>query len=112
AATSGDPRFFLGTDSAPHADHTKEAPCGCAGVFNAPNTLSCLAQVFEEEQALDKLESFASLHGPAFYRLPPNDEVITLTKQHEPVNYPEKVDTEAGPVTVFDPGTPLYWNVT
>ncbi|MEM9441902.1 MAG: dihydroorotase [Pseudomonadota bacterium] len=112
AATLGDPRFFLGTDSAPHADHTKEAPCGCAGVFNAPNTLSCLAQVFEEEQALDKLEAFASLHGPAFYRLPPNDEVLTLRKQHEPVRYPEKVDTEAGPVTVFDPGTPLYWNVT
>ena len=62
--------FFLGTDSAPHADHTKEAPCGCAGVFNAPNTLSCLAHVFEEEGALDKLEAFTSLNGPAFYPPP------------------------------------------
>lgn len=112
AATSGDARFFLGTDSAPHADHTKEAPCGCAGVFNAPNTLSCLAHVFEEEAALDKLEAFTSLNGPAFYRLPPNDETVTLTKQEGPVGYPEKIETEAGPVTVFDPGVPLYWQVT
>ncbi len=111
AATSGDARFFLGTDSAPHADHTKEAPCGCAGVFNAPNTLSCLAHVFEEEGALDKLETFTSLNGPAFYRLPPNDETITLVRGDEAVHYPEKIETGAGPVTVFDPGFPLYWRV-
>jgi dihydroorotase len=111
AATSGDERFFLGTDSAPHADHTKEAPCGCAGVFNAPNTLSCLAHVFEEEDALDRLEAFISLNGPAFYRLPVNDDLITLTKENDPVIYPEKIETRAGPVTVFDPGFPLFWRV-
>jgi dihydroorotase len=111
AATSGDARFFLGTDSAPHAVHTKEAACGCAGVFNAPNTLSCLAHVFEEENALDKLEAFTSLNGPAFYRLPPNDETITMVKGDEPVQYPEKVETGAGPVAVFDPGFPLYWHI-
>ena len=111
AATSGDRRFFLGTDSAPHADDTKEAPCGCAGVFNAPNTLSCLAHVFEEEGALDRLEGFTSLNGPAFYNLPPNDETIALIKQDEPVHYPDKIETGAGPVTVFDPGFPLYWRV-
>ncbi|MEM7044059.1 MAG: dihydroorotase [Pseudomonadota bacterium] len=111
AATSGDPRFFLGTDSAPHTDHTKEAPCGCAGVFNAPNTLSCLAHVFEEEDALDRLEAFTSLNGPAFYRVPANDETITMVREDEPVRYPEKIETEAGPVTVFDPGFPLYWRV-
>ena len=111
AATSGDERFFLGTDSAPHADHTKEAPCGCAGVFNAPNTLSCLAHVFEEEDALDRLEAFASLHGAAFYGLPPNDDRITLTKGTELVRFPEKFETKAGPVTLFDPGFPLYWQV-
>ena len=111
AATSGDARFFLGTDSAPHADHTKEAPCGCAGVFNAPNTLSCLAHVFEEESALDRLEAFTSLNGPAFYGLPSNVETITLVKEGEPVIYPEKIETGAGPVTVFDPGFPLYWRV-
>lgn len=111
AAISGDARFFLGTDSAPHADHTKEAPCGCAGVFNAPNALSCLAHVFEEEGALDRLEAFAALNGPAFYGLPPNDETITLVKDEEPVRYPEKIETGTGPVTVFDPGFPLYWRV-
>ncbi|MGI9499732.1 MAG: dihydroorotase, partial [Geminicoccaceae bacterium] len=111
AAASGDPRFFLGTDSAPHADHTKEAPCGCAGVFNAPNALSCLAQVFEEEGALDRLEAFTSLNGPAFYDLPPNEETITMVRDDNPVTYPEKIETGAGPVTVFDPGFPLYWRV-
>ncbi len=111
AATSGDQHFFLGTDSAPHADHTKEAPCGCAGVFNAPNTLSCLAHIFEGEGALDRLEAFTSLNGPAFYRLPPNDEMISLIKGDDPVTYPEKIETGAGPVTVFDPGFPLYWRV-
>ena len=111
AVVSDDPRFFLGTDSAPHADHTKEAPCGCAGVFNAPNTLSCLAHVFEEEGALDKLEAFTSLNGPAFYGLPPNDETIAMVRDDNPVTYPEKIETGAGPVTVFDPGFPLYWRV-
>ncbi|MEM8948749.1 MAG: dihydroorotase [Pseudomonadota bacterium] len=111
AATSGDARFFLGTDSAPHADHTKEAPCGCAGVFNAPNTLSCLAHVFEEEGALDKLEAFTSLNGPAFYRLPSNVETMTMVRDTDPVTYPDKIETGAGPVTVFDPGFPLYWRV-
>ena len=111
AATSGDGRFFLGTDSAPHADHTKESPCGCAGVFNAPNTLSCLAHVFEEEGALDKLEAFASLNGAAFYGLPPNEETIALVKEGDPVTYPDKIETGAGPVTVFDPGFSLFWRV-
>lgn len=111
AATSGDPRFFLGTDSAPHVDDTKEAPCGCAGVFNAPNTLSCLAHVFEEEGALDRLEAFASLNGPAFYGLAPNEDRITLIRRHDPVSYPEKIHTGVGMVTVFDPSFPLFWQV-
>ncbi|MEM6636440.1 MAG: dihydroorotase [Pseudomonadota bacterium] len=110
AATSGDRRFFLGTDSAPHLDPLKETACGCAGVFSATNTLSCVAQVFEEEDALDQLEAFVSLNGPAFYRLPPNDRTIRLVRG-DPVAYPEKVDTEDGPLTVFDPRTPLYWRV-
>nr|MCU0854133.1 dihydroorotase [Paracoccaceae bacterium] len=69
AATSGDPSYFLGTDSAPHVDRLKEHACGCAGCFTATNTLSILAEVFEQEGALDRLEGFVSLHGPAFYRL-------------------------------------------
>jgi dihydroorotase len=111
AATSGNPRFFLGTDSAPHTDENKESACGCAGVFSASNTLSCLAHVFEEEGALDRLEGFASLHGPARYRLPPNEDRITLEKRAAPAGYPAKIDTGAGPVTLFDPGHPLHWHI-
>jgi dihydroorotase len=110
AATSGSPRYFLGTDSAPHVDALKEHACGCAGCFTATNTLQLLAHVFEEEGALDRLESFASLNGPAFYRLPPNEDRITLTKG-APAQWPAKILTEAGPVTVFDPGFPVHWHV-
>ena len=111
AATSGDTRFFLGTDSAPHTDPNKESGCGCAGCFTATNTLSILAHVFEEEGALSRLEGFTSLHGPAFYRLPPNASRLTLTKG-DPDPYPSKIDSDDGPVTVFDPGFALHWRVT
>ncbi|MGY6705843.1 dihydroorotase [Roseinatronobacter sp.] len=111
AATSGDARFFLGTDSAPHTDDAKESACGCAGCFTATNTMSILAHVFEEAGALDKLEGFASRNGPAFYRLPVNDTTLTLERSSTPVTYPARIDTGTGPVTVFDPGFPLYWRV-
>ncbi len=110
AATSGDPRFFLGTDSAPHVDALKEHSCGCAGCFTATNTLSILAQLFEDEGHLDRLEAFTSGHGATFYGLAPNPGTITLAKG-APVRYPEKITTGAGPVTVFDPGFPLVWHV-
>ncbi len=111
AACSGDERFFLGTDSAPHTDAAKLLPCGCAGIFTAPNTMSCLAHVFEEDGALDRLEGFTSRHGPQFYRLPVNSGEMVLTKQADPVRYPEYVETGAGNVTVFDPGFDLFWRV-
>jgi len=111
AATSGDKRFFLGTDSAPHTDANKETACGCAGCFTATNTMSILAQVFEDENALDKLEAFASLNGPAFYGLPANSGTLTLTKG-DAVTYPAKIISGEGEVTVFDPGFPLHWKVT
>jgi dihydroorotase len=110
AATSGEPRFFLGTDSAPHVDALKEHACGCAGCFTATNTLPILAHVFEEDGALATLEAFISLNGAAFYRLPPNDARITLVKGG-PAQWPEKILTEAGPVTVFNPGFPVHWHV-
>ncbi|WP_372834596.1 dihydroorotase [Puniceibacterium confluentis] len=110
AATSGDPSYFLGTDSAPHVDALKEHACGCAGCFTATNTLSILAEVFEQDAALDRLEAFTSLNGPAFYRLPVNDTTLTLTKG-APVAYPEKIDAAGDTVTVFDPGFPLHWTV-
>ncbi|MGP9790277.1 dihydroorotase [Roseinatronobacter sp. NSM] len=111
AATSGDARFFLGTDSAPHTDDAKESACGCAGCFTATNTMSILAHVFEDAGALDKLEGFVSRHGPAFYGLPVNDTTLTLERRESPVTYPARIDTGTGPVTVFDPGFPLFWRV-
>ncbi|MCT4559355.1 MAG: dihydroorotase [Pelagimonas sp.] len=110
AATSGEACYFLGTDSAPHLDGAKLSACGCAGCFTATNTLSILAEVFEQDGALDKLEGFASLNGPAFYGLPVNTGTLTLTKG-DPVTYPEKIVTPEGDVTVFDPMMPLHWRV-
>jgi dihydroorotase len=111
AATSGDARFFLGTDSAPHIDALKEHACGCAGCFTATNTMPLLAHVFEEDGALDKLEAFTSRNGATFYRLPVNAEQITLVKSATPTAWPAKIETGAGPVTVFDPGYPVFWRV-
>jgi dihydroorotase len=111
AAMSGNPKFFLGTDSAPHVDPLKECACGCAGCFTSINTLSCLAHVFEEEVALDRLEAFASLNGPAWYGLPANGERITLVKRDTPIAYPAKIETAAGSVTVFDPMFQSHWDV-
>ncbi|MFW8637231.1 dihydroorotase [Cribrihabitans pelagius] len=111
AATSGDARFFLGTDSAPHTDANKESACGCAGCFTATNTMALLAHVFEEEGALDKLAGFASENGPAFYGLPVNADTLTLRKSDQPTAFPGKIETGDGPVTVFDPGFPVHWDV-
>lgn len=120
AATSGDKRFFLGTDSAPHTNDTKESACGCAGVFNATNTMACLAQVFEEENALERLEGFCSLHGADYYRVPRNSEKIVLQRQEAAVSFPATIPvakTSAAEtnsinnVTVFDPGMDIFWSV-
>jgi dihydroorotase len=111
AATSGDGRFFLGTDSAPHTDPNKESACGCAGCFTATNTMALLAHVFEEENALDQLEAFASKNGPGFYRLPVNTAQLTLQKHESPVTFPAKIATGEGDVTVFDPGFAVHWSV-
>ncbi|MEI4262396.1 dihydroorotase [Roseovarius sp. D0-M9] len=110
AATSGDARFFLGTDSAPHTDSAKLQPCGCAGCFTAPNTLPILAHVFEEEGALARLEAFTSLNGPAFYGLPPNEGTVTLSRGAP--DLPAQIETEDGPVTVFDPGFAPGWHIS
>jgi dihydroorotase len=105
AAVSGSPKFFLGTDSAPHAVHTKEAACGCAGIFNAPYALESYIQVFDEEGALDRFEGFASEHGPNFYGLPLNDATITLERGETVV--PDKI----GEVVPFHAGETLGWRL-
>ncbi len=109
AAVAGDSSFFLGTDSAPHLDSAKLSSCGCAGIYTSPNTLSCLAHLFEAEDALQHLEGFTSVHGAMFYRLPVNKDQITLVKQSAPVIYPKSRNTADGSLTIFDCGTPLYW---
>ncbi len=111
AATSGDARFFLGTDSAPHLDQAKLAPCGCAGIYTAPNTLACLAQIFEEEGALDRLNGFVALHGAAFYGVPVNTATITLSRDPAAQPVPDARTTPEGALTVFDPMVPIHWKV-
>lgn len=111
AATSGDTRYFLGTDSAPHVDAAKESGCGCAGCFTATNTMPLLAHVFEEDGKLENLEKFASQNGPAFYHLPENPDKITLVKSEAATQFPAKIASDDGPVTLFDPGYPIYWSV-
>ena len=111
AATSGDARFFLGTDSAPHVDAAKESACGCAGIFTALNTMSCLAHVFERENALGNLERFTSLNGAEFYGLAPNETKIRMVRGDVPLIFPKKIDSADGPISVFDPGFELFWQV-
>ena len=85
AATGGSGKFFLGTDSAPHAQHRKESACGCAGAYTAPHAIAMYAQVFEQAGAIDQLEDFASVFGPTFYGLPINSDTVTLIKKPQPV---------------------------
>ncbi len=109
AATSGSPKFFLGTDTAPHAIGAKESACGCAGVFNAPYALESYVLTFEEEEALDKLEGFASLNGPRFYGLPVNEEKITLTRKEQVV--PERLTLSETDIIPFHAGETLGWSI-
>ena len=112
AATSGNPSYFLGTDSAPHIDALKEHACGCAGCFTATNSMPILAQVFEASGSMDRLEAFTSTYGANFYQLAKNTGTLTLERSDAPVAFSEKIQTPQGPVTVFNPGFPVHWRVT
>lgn len=109
AATSGSSKYFLGTDSAPHAQSAKESACGCAGIFNAPYAIESYTQVFEEEGALGRLAGFASEHGPAFYRLPLNDATITLERSGCAV--PDALEAASAPIVPFHAGDMLNWRL-
>jgi dihydroorotase len=109
AATSGSPAFFLGTDSAPHAIPTKETACGCAGIFTAPAALELYAEVFDEEGALDHLEAFAALNGPAFYRLPVNEDRVTLRRENWAV--PARIGEGVNAVVPFRAGETVRWRL-
>jgi len=105
AATSGSPKYFLGTDSAPHARETKESSCGCAGIFNAPFALESYAAVFDEEGALDRFEAFASEHGPRFYGLPLNEGAVRLERAAI------EVPNEMSGLVPFHAGETLGWRM-
>ena len=107
AAASGSPKFFLGTDSAPHPKGLKEHACGCAGCYTALHAMELYAQAFEEAGALDKLEAFASFHGPDFYRLPRNQGSITLHRQNWTV--PDELPMGDSSVVPLDAGQSLHW---
>lgn len=110
AATSGNPKFFIGTDSAPHSNDRKESSCGCAGIYNAPVALALYAEVFDEHNKLNNLEAFLSFHGPDFYHLPRNDAKITLRR--EPVNVPQNLPFGQKIVIPLRAGHTVQWHVT
>lgn len=110
AATGRSAKYFLGTDSAPHAREAKESACGCAGIFNAPYALESYAAVFEEEGALDRLEAFASLNGPAFYRLPANTDTVTLERTC--IDVEAELPAADSTIVPFHAGHALNWRVT
>jgi dihydroorotase len=105
AAVSGSPKFFLGTDSAPHSREAKESACGCAGIFNAPFAIESYATVFDEEGTLDRLEAFASENGPRFYGLPLNEGSIALERAE--IDVPAEIDG----IVPFHAGETLRWRL-
>ncbi|MEO8754689.1 MAG: dihydroorotase [Casimicrobiaceae bacterium] len=109
AATSGNPRFFLGTDSAPHAQHTKENACGCAGCYSAPAALELYAEAFDDEHALDKLEGFASRFGADFYGLQRNTDTVTLVR--EPWTVPAAYPFGTESIVPLRAGETMRWRL-
>ncbi len=109
AATSGNPKFFLGTDSAPHPKGDKEAACGCAGIYTAPGALELYAEVFDQANALDRLEGFASLYGPRFYGLPVNTEKISLVRDSWQME--ESFQFGSNTVIPVRAGETLHWRL-
>jgi dihydroorotase len=109
AAISGDTKFFLGTDSAPHSQVSKESSCGCAGIYNAHAAIELYAEAFDQVGALDKLEAFASFHGPDFYRLPRNQETITLVKESWRVSSAMEFAGEA--LIPLRAGEDIHWKI-
>ncbi|MCW8878423.1 MAG: dihydroorotase [Kangiellaceae bacterium] len=110
AVSSGSKKFFLGTDSAPHEKHRKESACGCAGCYSAWSAIELYAHVFEELGCLDKLEAFASLNGPDFYKMPRNESRITLVKEDWQI--PEQITLPNGnPIVPFFAGETVHWKL-
>jgi dihydroorotase len=111
AAVSGNKKFFLGTDTAPHLTIDKESACGCAGVFNATYCLSILAQLFDNVNALPKLENFVSINGAQHYNLDLNMEKIKLRKLNKKILFQKHLDVNLDKITIFNPNFPIFWSV-
>jgi dihydroorotase len=109
AIASGDQRFFLGTDSAPHERRAKESACGCAGIFSAHAAIELYAEIFEAEGILPRLQGFAAEHGADFYRLPRNQDEITLLR--EPWSAPASYPFEGGQLVPLRAGEPIAWRL-
>jgi dihydroorotase len=109
AASGGSPKFFLGTDSAPHARHTKEAACGCAGIYTAHAGIELYAEAFAAAGRLERLEAFACFHGPDFYRLPRNRDTITLVRQDRPVAHEQPFGADR--LVPFRAGESVGWRL-
>lgn len=110
-ATSGNSKFFLGTDTAPHLSHDKESACGCAGIFNATNSLSVLAQIFDNENALHNLEKFVSINGSKHYCLKQNKQKIRLIKVEDSLIFKKEIFVGDHSIKIFEPNIPVYWKV-
>ena len=110
-ATSGNSKFFLGTDTAPHFKKDKESECGCAGVFNATYAISILAQIFDQHNSINNLEQFISLNGPKHYQLTINKDKISLIKRKAPINLINSLNVSKESISIFKPDFPIYWEI-
>ena len=110
-ATSNNPKFFLGTDTAPHLTSDKESACGCAGIFNSTYCVSILAQLFDNENALPQLENFISTHGAKHYNLTISKEKITLIKSSQNLIFKKYLNVKEQKIKIFEPDFPIFWKV-
>ena len=111
AATSGNPKFFLGTDSAPHIVDNKENACGCAGIFNTINSLEIITEIFEKENSLSNLENFVSINSTKIYNIPLNKDKITLVKLNEPLDFAKNLTLNSININIYKPNFPIYWKL-
>ena len=110
-ATSGNSKFFLGTDSAPHLKTDKESACGCAGVFNSTYCISVLTEIFEKEKALNYLEKFVSINGANHYGIEINTKKIKIVKQSNPISFKKYLELYNDNIVIFEPNFPVYWQI-
>ena len=112
AATSGNKKFFLGTDSAPHDISLKENACGCAGVFNTINSIEIITQIFDLNNALENLENFVSTNSSYVYEIPINEDMISLIEKTKyPLKFPESLNKDELKIKIYNPDFPVYWKI-